>query len=223
MLQQHRPGHDPAFVADQILQKLEFPGKKPNVLAPSAGSPGYQIHREIADAQNGLLDDGVTAPSKRLDARQQFDERKGLDQIVVATGPQAAHPIIDFSQRTYDQDRRSDAHVAQSTHDCDSIDVREHAIDRDHRILASNAAAQRLAAVRCNIHLITITRERVRKLPGGLRIIFNDQNSLVTSRHDIRPDHWPRPACFSVLAATLAGNSQVGCVDIHGTIVMAAA
>src|ERR1700748_187487 len=28
VLQQHRPGYDPAFVADQILQKLEFPGKK---------------------------------------------------------------------------------------------------------------------------------------------------------------------------------------------------
>src|SRR5882762_11467595 len=28
MLQQHRPGHDAALVADQIFQQLELPGKK---------------------------------------------------------------------------------------------------------------------------------------------------------------------------------------------------
>src|SRR6185437_6383810 len=33
VLQQHCPGHHVALVAHQILQKLEFPGKKRNVLA----------------------------------------------------------------------------------------------------------------------------------------------------------------------------------------------
>ena len=92
VLQQHCPGYDAAFVAHQILQKLEFPRKKRNVLAAPAGGPRHQVDREIADAQDGLLDDGVTAPAKRLDARQQFDERKRLDQIVIAPGTQATHP-----------------------------------------------------------------------------------------------------------------------------------
>src|SRR5260221_5471169 len=75
VLQLHGPGYDAALAADQILQKLEFPGKKKNRLAASAGGPRHQVDRKIADTQDGLLDNGVTAPAKRLDARQQFDER----------------------------------------------------------------------------------------------------------------------------------------------------
>src|SRR5258708_34677504 len=124
--QQHRPGHDAAFVAHQILQKLEFPGKKNNVLASSAGGPRHQADREIADPQDGLFDNGVTASPERLDARQQFDGRKMLDQIVIAAGTQATHPIVDFSERTDDQDRCGDAVVTQLTHDRDAVDVRKH-------------------------------------------------------------------------------------------------
>src|SRR6202171_5580093 len=39
VLQQHGPGYHAAFVANQILQKLEFPGNKKNRLsAPAGGS-----------------------------------------------------------------------------------------------------------------------------------------------------------------------------------------
>ena len=51
---------------------------------------------EIADTQDSLLDNGVTASAKRLDARQEFDQRKGLDQMVIAPGAQATHPTVDF-------------------------------------------------------------------------------------------------------------------------------
>src|SRR6267143_3828218 len=42
VLQQHCPGYDAAFVANQILEKLELPGKKKNVLATAAGGPRHQ-------------------------------------------------------------------------------------------------------------------------------------------------------------------------------------
>src|SRR6266566_6844767 len=159
VLQQHCPGYDAAFVAHQILQKLEFPRKKKNVLAASAGGPRHQVDREIADPQDGLLDDGVAASAKRLDARQQFDEGKGLDQIVIAPGTQAAHPIVDLPERTDDQDGRGDAVVAQLTHDRDAIDVRKHAVDRDHGIVVGDAAAQRLVAGGGQIHPVPAGRE----------------------------------------------------------------
>src|ERR1700687_5559948 len=109
VLQQHGPGYHPAFVANQILEKLEFPGKEKNVLAAPAGGPRHQVDREIADAQDGLFDDGVAAPAKRLDARQQFDEGKRLDQVVIAPGTQAARPIVDLAERADDEARRGDA------------------------------------------------------------------------------------------------------------------
>jgi len=59
-------------------REAETPGKKHNILATPAGGPRHQVEREIADTQDGLLDNGVTASAKRLDPRQEFDERKGL-------------------------------------------------------------------------------------------------------------------------------------------------
>src|SRR6476660_3561685 len=80
VLQQHCPGYDAAFVANQILKKLELSRKKKNVLAMPADGSRHQVDREVADAQDSLLDNGVTASAKRLDARQEFDERKRLYQ-----------------------------------------------------------------------------------------------------------------------------------------------
>ena len=40
------------------------------------------------------------------------------------------------------------------------------------------------AAVRSNVHPIAIACERIRQLTGGLRIVFHDQNTVVTSGHD---------------------------------------
>src|SRR6476619_1888017 len=39
VLQQHGPRHDAAFVANEVFQKLEFPGEEQNVLAAPAGGP----------------------------------------------------------------------------------------------------------------------------------------------------------------------------------------
>src|SRR6202163_691279 len=191
VLQQHGPGYHAAFVANQILQKLEFPRKKKDGLAAPAGGPRHQVDREIADPQDGLLGNGFTASAKRLDARQQFDEGKRLDQVVIATGTQATDPIVDFSERTDDQEGRGDAVIAQLTHHRDAIDVRQHAVDRDHGIVAGDAAAQRLVAAGGQIHLVTAGRERIHQLTGGFRVVLDDQNTAVTSRHGLpSPNGW---------------------------------
>src|ERR1700749_3842215 len=59
VLQQHRAGDDPALVAGQIFEELEFARQQLDVLAVPAGGPLDQVDREIANAQNGLLGDGV--------------------------------------------------------------------------------------------------------------------------------------------------------------------
>src|SRR5882757_7884330 len=131
VLQQHCSGYGAAFVAHQVLQKLEFPMQQGNVFAAAAHGPRYQIDREIADTQDGLLGNNVAAPPQRLDTRQQFDKGKRLDQVVVTAGAQAAHAIVDLPERTDDQDRCGDSVVAQLAHDRDAVDVRKHAVDRD--------------------------------------------------------------------------------------------
>src|SRR5258708_16397194 len=71
VLQQHRPGHDAAFVPDQILQQLKFPRKKKNVLAVPAGAPHHQVHPDVAHTQPTLLSASVSASRHRPRPRQQ--------------------------------------------------------------------------------------------------------------------------------------------------------
>jgi len=180
VLQQHGPGYDAAFVAHQILQKLEFPRKKNNVLAASASGPRHQVDRKIADMQDGLLDNGLAASAKRLDARQQFDEGKRLDQIVIATGTQSPNSIVNFSERADYEDGCHDAVITQLPHHRDAIDVRKHAIDRDHGVVARDTAGQCLGATRGQIDPVAAARERVYQLVGGVRVVLNDQNAAVS-------------------------------------------
>src|SRR4030095_2977184 len=76
VLQQHCPGYDAAFVANQILEKLELAGKKQDILATPAGGPRHQVEREIADTQDDLLDNGVTASAKRLEPPMHVTQQK---------------------------------------------------------------------------------------------------------------------------------------------------
>src|SRR6266705_2296956 len=121
------------------------------------------------------------------------EKKNGLAEIVIAPGAQATHTVIDFSERTDDQDGCGDAVVAQLTHDRDAIDVGKHAVNRDHGIVAGDAAAQRLVAAGGQIHLVTAGGERIHDLAGGFRVVLDDQNTAVTSRHGLpSPNGWPK-------------------------------
>src|SRR5690349_9348129 len=96
VLQQHGAGDHAALVADEIFQQLELLGQELHVLAVTAGGARDQVDGEIADPQNGFLGDGVAAPAERLEPGEQLHERKRLDQIIVATGAQAPHPVVDL-------------------------------------------------------------------------------------------------------------------------------
>src|SRR5258707_15707430 len=72
VLQQHGPGYHAAFVANQIFQKLEFPGKKENRLAAPAAGTRHQDDRQSADPEDGHLDNCVTSPAHRLRRSPEF-------------------------------------------------------------------------------------------------------------------------------------------------------
>src|SRR5262249_7743072 len=121
MLQQHRPGHDLVGVADQVFEDLEFARQQLKLAAAAMRGPGHEVHLEIADAQDGLLDDGGGAPRQRLDARQQLGERERLDQVVVAAGAQTAHAVVDLAKRADDERGRDDSGFAHAPDDRDSV------------------------------------------------------------------------------------------------------
>src|SRR3974390_208587 len=116
VLEQHGARDHASFVAHQIFQKLELLRQEIDLLAVPAHRPRYQVDGEVADTQDGLLGNSLAAPAECLQARQQFDERERLDQIVVAAGAQAPHALGDLSERTDDEEGSGDAGVAQLPH-----------------------------------------------------------------------------------------------------------
>src|SRR5262249_12588213 len=106
VLQQHRPGHHSARIANEILKQLEFARKQVDITGSTAGRPRYEIQLEIADTQHRFLDDGITPPRKRLNACEQFHERERLCKVVVTTRTQPAYAIVNFTESADNQNRR---------------------------------------------------------------------------------------------------------------------
>src|SRR5262249_22587583 len=72
VLQEHRPRHRLAGVADEIFEHLEFARQQLDVAAAAPHRARDEIELEIAHAQHRLLDHGGAATRQRLDAREQL-------------------------------------------------------------------------------------------------------------------------------------------------------
>src|SRR5579883_1661012 len=185
MLQQHRARHHAAFISHQIFEQLKFLRQQHQLLAAPARGTRDQVDREIADAQDGFLGDRLAAAEQRLQPRQQLDEGERLDQVIVAAGTQAAHAIVDLAERADDEEGRGDAVIAQLAHHREAVDIGQHAVDRDHAIVMRRRAVQRLAARCREVDQIAAGRELLGELAGGFRIVLDDENAAVTSRHEL--------------------------------------
>ena len=87
------------------------------------------------------------AARQHLDARQQFGERVGLRQIVVAAGAQALDAVVDLAERRQDQDRRAVALVAQRADERQAVALRQHPVDHQHVVVAGLGERQAFLAV----------------------------------------------------------------------------
>ena len=90
------PARDDApGIAHQHFEQAEFARLQIDLLAVANDSAANQIHLQIGDGKLRLLALQGRTAGKSIDARQQFRERKRFGQIVVATGFQALHAVVD--------------------------------------------------------------------------------------------------------------------------------
>jgi hypothetical protein len=199
VLQQHRAWNHLTFVANQIFEELEFSWQQFDFSPGAARRSRHEVEVEVTHAQHRFFDDGIAASGESVDPGQQFREGERLDQVIIAAGAQAAHPIVDLAQRTDDQGGCNDPIFPQTPDNRDSINARKHAIDRHHGIFGRTSAAQSVVAVDSEIDLIAARRQRIYELLGGLAVVFNDENAALRCCHDfcvsnptpegIRSDH----------------------------------
>jgi hypothetical protein len=184
MLQEHGARDDLPLVAHEIFENLKFPWQEFDLSSATTCRPRYEIQFEIADAQHRVFNCGSAAPCQSLKARQEFDERERLYKVVVATGAQATHSVVDFPKRAYDQRRRCNTGVSELSNYAYSVDARQHPIDSHHRIGVRTTQSQAFAAVDRKISLIAACRKEIDELKARFPVILDDKNPAPRSRHD---------------------------------------
>src|SRR5713101_1806245 len=108
VLHDHRLGNDLARVAQQIFQQRKLARLQLDSLAPARHLARDQVQAQIADGQSRRLGRAAGAADQRLDPRQQFAEREGFYQVIIASALQALDAIIDRGFGAEDDDWQVD-------------------------------------------------------------------------------------------------------------------
>ena len=135
------------------------------------------VELEIGDPIDRFLAAAAAAARQHLDAGEQFGERIGLGQIVVAAGAQALHAVVDLAERGQDQHRRLDALGAQFADHRQAIALGQHAVDDQHVVLPVEGQRQALLAVRRLVGDMADLPEGPGDVVGGVAVVFYDQQA----------------------------------------------
>ena len=109
VLQQHHARDDLVLVLHQVSQQLELSRLQVDLLPAARHFPGQQIQVQVVDLVFRRLLLRPTAPDQRFDAGDQLGHRKGFCQIVIGTGLEPDHALVDVAQGAQEQDRGSHA------------------------------------------------------------------------------------------------------------------
>ncbi len=114
-------------------------------------------------------------PRQGLDAGAELGEGVGLDQVVVAAGLQARHPVLDLAQGRQEQHRRAVPIAAQGLDHGHAVHARHHPVHH-HDVEALLAGhVQALGAVLGEHALVARLPEAARHRLGRLHVVFNDE------------------------------------------------
>ena len=104
IFKQHGSGNDLVCMPHQIFQELELAGLQHHRLVGTGDFVRQQIHMQAPCHKRSFRGARLRSPQKRIQAGEQFTKRKGLGQLIVAPGLQAADALVDFAKRAQDQD-----------------------------------------------------------------------------------------------------------------------
>ncbi|MNI68370.1 hypothetical protein D3C73_1240600 [compost metagenome] len=134
-----------------------------------------QVQLQVGDLQPGLGHRHAVAPQQHFHPCGHLVGGERLGQVVVATGTQASHTLIDVGQCADHQDGRCDFQVAQGGDDGQAIDLRQHAVQGDQVVAAADGLGQAFTAIVCPIHFQTVAGEFGDDFLAGDGVVFDGQ------------------------------------------------
>ncbi|MDF9790544.1 hypothetical protein M2440_001245 [Methylorubrum extorquens] len=108
---------------------------------------------------------------------QKLGKGVGFREIVVAPGSQTLHPVVHLAQRREDEDRRGDLLLAQGAHERKPVELRQHAIDDQHVVIALTGERIAVEAVARMVHRVPGFPERFDQIGGGLAVVLDDEQA----------------------------------------------
>jgi len=173
VLQQHRAGDHLPGVANEILEQLELLRQQLEFSPVAARCACEKIDLQVADPQDSFLHDRRATTRQRVDASKKFRQGKRLDQVVVTSRTQAANAVIDLAERADDERGRYDAILSQALDDLESIDARQHAVDRHYDIVDVPAKHQPFVAVGGQINRVAAGPQAFEQLVRCLAVVLD--------------------------------------------------
>src|SRR5215831_17055541 len=125
-------------IAKQQFEEGEFPALQFNLLARAGDFPRNQVHFDVSPREGRRLHRVRRSADQRLDAREQFGERKGLRQVIVAACLQSGDAIVYGYLCAQDQNRSEDVILANLSNEGKAIELRKHDVD-NHRVVVHRA------------------------------------------------------------------------------------
>jgi hypothetical protein len=111
------------------------------------------------------------------DAREKFRESKGLDQVIVGAGVEAAHAVIHGAPRSEDQDWGSETAPAHFKKSLKTSLPRQHDIQENQvESRVAQLPDSRLSGI-CERHLVSVSFQSFGDCTGQLTLVFYDQDS----------------------------------------------
>ena len=138
-----------------------------------------QIHPQIRHGEMGriLAARAAGAADERLHAGQQFGEREGFRQVIVAAALQAEHAVVEGGAGAEDQHRRGDFLLAQEPQQGQAVELGQ--VEVEHRGVVRDGfrQVQPRLAVAGVIDGKAVLLQPVDDERGDLGIIFDDEHT----------------------------------------------
>src|ERR1700731_5169160 len=159
-------------VKQEKLQECKFLGRQRDyILATSRPAP-MTVQQEVCIAESCVS--AMEAPShKGPHTRQEFCQDKGLGEIVIRTGVQALHPLLDQASSCEHQDRSLYSSLAQLAADLDPAKAGQSDIEKNGIVSDVCAQCEGLLTRFGHIHRIGILTQGTRDEVADLPFVFD--------------------------------------------------
>jgi len=136
------------------------------------------------------------ATGERPDPRLELGDREWLGQIVVGTGVETGHAILDAREGREHQDRFSEAKLAEAAAELEPRNATEDDVEDDEPVGRRSDPIQRVGSVRDDVDRMALVRQRDADRATDGRLVLDDKD-LHVAWSFMTPGSSRRPFCLA--------------------------